>query len=52
MHFFGIDWVGINAENGRKLLLSIIYIGVVLLAGVILRALVGLVLGRTDHATI
>ena len=20
MHFLGIDWVGINAENGRKLL--------------------------------
>ncbi len=52
MHFFGIDWVGINAENGRKLLLSVIFVGVVLLSSLILRALVGLLLGRTDHATV
>ena len=52
MHFFGIDWVGVNAENGRKLLLSVMFIGVVVLSSVILRALVGLVLGRTDHATV
>ena len=30
MHFLGIDWVGVNAENGRKLLLSIVFIAAVL----------------------
>jgi hypothetical protein len=46
VHLFGIDWVGVKAENGRKLLLSVIFVGVVLLSSAILRALVGLVLGR------
>ncbi len=52
MHLFGIDWVGINPENGRKFLLSVIFVAVVLVSSVTLRALVGLVLGRTDHATV
>ena len=51
MEIFGINWVGINAENGRKLLLSVIFIVTVLLVSAGLRGLVGLVLGRTDHAT-
>ena len=50
MNFLGIDWVGVNAENGRKLLLSILFIIAVLLVRAGLRALVGLVLGRADHA--
>lgn len=52
MHFLGIDWVGINAENGRKLLLSLTFVVVVVVAGAAVRALVGLVLGRSDHQTI
>jgi small-conductance mechanosensitive channel len=52
VHLFGIDWVGVNAENGRKLLLSVIFVGVVLLLSAILRALVGLVLGRRDQGSI
>ena len=52
MHYLGIDWVGINAENGRKLLLSIAFVVIVLLASRMLRAVVGLVLRRTDHASI
>ncbi|MBN8926192.1 MAG: mechanosensitive ion channel protein MscS [Rhodospirillales bacterium 69-11] len=49
MHFLGIDWVGVNAENGRKLVLSIVFIAVVLLVGAGLRALAGLVLNRADY---
>ncbi|MCJ2086994.1 mechanosensitive ion channel family protein [Methylobacterium sp. E-005] len=52
MHLFGIDWVGVNAENGRKLVLSLVFVAVVLGGGFGLRALVGLVLTRTDHATL
>ncbi len=51
MTLFGIDWVGINPENGRKLLLSIAFVAIVLLVSVGLRSLVGLALGRTDHAS-
>ncbi|MCJ2118429.1 MULTISPECIES: mechanosensitive ion channel domain-containing protein [unclassified Methylobacterium] len=52
MHFLGIDWVGVNAENGRKLVLSLVFIAVVVGGGMGLRALVGLVLTRTDHSTL
>ena len=52
MHLLGIDWVGVNAENGRKLLLSIIFVAVVLAASAGLRALAGLVLGRADYASV
>ena len=52
MHFLGIDWVGVNAENGRKLLLSLAFIVVILLASSALRALVGLLLRKTDHASV
>ena len=51
MEIFGITWVGINSENGKKLLLSVIFIAVVLLISAALRGLVNLILGRTDHAT-
>ena len=51
MEIFGVDWVGIDAENGRKLLLSLLFITAVLLVSAALRGLVSLVLGRTDHAT-
>jgi len=52
MHLLGIDWVGVNAENGRKLLLSFIFIAIVLAASAGLRALAGLVLGRADSASV
>ena len=52
MHMLGIDWVGVNAENGRKLLLSLAFVAVVLLGSKALRALLGLTLGRADHASI
>lgn len=52
MNFLGIDWVGVTPENGRKLLLSLVFVAVVLLASRALRALVGLVLRRTDAAGI
>lgn len=51
MEFFGIRWVGINAENGNKLLLSLAFILIVFASSAMLRGLVGLLLGRTDHAT-
>jgi len=48
MNFLGLDWVGVTPENGRKLLLSLVFVAVVLLASRALCALVGLVLRRTD----
>ena len=44
MHFLGIEWVGVNAENGQRLLLSIAFVIVVLGAGAILRKTAALVL--------
>lgn len=52
MHFLGIDWVGVNAENGQKLLLSLAFVAFVLIASRVLRFLVGLVSGRRDDASI
>ena len=51
MNFLGIDWVGVNAENGRKLLLSLIFIVVVVGIRIGLRALVGRVAGKSFDAT-
>ncbi|WP_237479357.1 mechanosensitive ion channel family protein [Lichenibacterium dinghuense] len=51
MHLFGIDWVGVNAENGRKLVLSLVFIAVVVAVRIGLRALVGRVAGRSFDAT-
>ena len=51
MHLFGVDWVGVNPENGRKLLQSIIFITVVLVARRALSALIGVILGRADYAS-
>ena len=52
MHFLGIDWVGVNADNGRKLLLSLAFITIVVLANRLLRGLASLLLRRVDHATV
>ena len=52
MDFLGINWVGVDAENGRKLLLSLAFIFVVVVTSRILRGLVSIVLRRVDHATV
>ena len=52
MYFLGIDWVGVNADNGRKLLLSLAFIAIVVFASRLLRGLVSVVLRRVDHATV
>ena len=51
MNLFGIDWVGINAENGKKLVLSLAFIALVVATSVLARWLVGLLLNRSDHAS-
>lgn len=52
MKVLGVEWLGVNAASGRKLLFSLAFIAVVLLTGYLLRALAGLVLSRTDLGTI
>ncbi len=44
MEIFGIKFIGINAENGQKLFLTVIFIVGILLFGILLRAFVGLIL--------
>ncbi|CAN5136933.1 mechanosensitive ion channel [soil metagenome] len=44
MEIFGIRFIGINAENGQKLLLTILFVIGILLFGFALRAIVGLIL--------
>lgn len=51
MQLFGVNWVGLNAQNGIKLLLSLAFIFVVLGIGIALRWLVNVVLGRADQRT-
>jgi small-conductance mechanosensitive channel len=51
MHLWGIDWVGVNAENGRKLILSLVFIAIVVLVRIGLRALVGRFAGGTYDTT-
>ena len=48
MEWLGINWVGISAENGKKLVLSLIFIVVVTLLRMAVRWLVGQVFSRTD----
>ncbi len=45
MRIFGIDWVGVNPENGRKLLLSLGFVAAVLAVSWALRKLAGLLTG-------
>lgn len=52
MHFFGVDWVGVNADNGRKLLLSIAFVPTVLIVSRVLRAVFGLLINREDTASL
>ena len=46
MQLLGIDWVGVNADNGRKVLLSVSFVTVVLVTSWLLSHLAGLVTGR------
>lgn len=50
MEIFGVNWVGFNAENGQKLAISLIFVVVLLLVARVLRAIAGVVLGRTNYA--
>ena len=50
MHFLGIDWVGVNPDSGRKLLLSIAFVVVIMILSRTVRAVMGLTLGRTNAA--
>lgn len=43
MHLFGIRWLGVNAENGYKLLSSVAFIVVIIAGRYALGALVGLI---------
>ncbi len=52
MQLFGISWVGVNPENGMKLMLSLAFVAIVLVVSAASRWLVGQVLSRTDRATI
>ncbi len=52
LKLLGVEWLGVNVESGRKLLFSLAFIAVVLVVGALIKALVSLVLGRTDHATL
>jgi small-conductance mechanosensitive channel len=52
MHFLGIDWVGVDPQNGRKLVLSIIFIAVLLVAGAVLRGLTGLIMRKSSYSSI
>ena len=38
MKFFGIELIGFNADNGRKLLLTLVAIGIILLVGYLVRS--------------
>ncbi len=52
MHFLGIDWVGVNPENGRKLLLSLAFVAVVLATSAVARVIIGVALGRADQESV
>ena len=52
MEFLGIDWVGINAENGRKLLLSIAFIIVLYVIRFALRIVSGAIIGRGTNQSV
>ena len=49
MDLFGIRWVGLTVENGRKLLLSLGFIAAVVIVRYVLHALTGLFLRRESE---
>lgn len=52
MQLLGINWVGINPENGRKLLLSAIVIALLLLVNACVRWVVRIATRHADHASV
>ncbi len=50
VEILGVELVGVNAENGRKLVLTLVFVLVVLLVNRLLRALAGVVLRRRRDA--
>lgn len=52
MEFLGIQWVGFNPENGRKLLLSVAFVALALVVGELLRWITGLFVSRIDQSSI
>lgn len=51
MKLFGITFIGMNAENGRKVLITIVLVIIVLLAGYLLRKLANLLLAGKHRET-
>ena len=52
MDLFGIHWVGIDPETGRKAVYSLVLIATILMGSALLRGLIRVVLGTTQHATL
>ena len=52
MHLLGIDWVGVNAENGRRLVLSLAFVAVVLGVSAETRAVLGRLIGSTTDPNV
>ncbi len=52
MEFFGITWVGVNPQNGHKLILSLVFIAAVVLISRALRWLVGVALRNTERSSV
>lgn len=50
VEILGVELVGVNAENGRKIVLTIVFVLLVLLLGRLLRAAAGVVLRRRRDA--
>ena len=52
MEFFGITWVGMNPQNGHKLLLSLAFVVIVVVISRTLRWLVGIALRSTETTSV
>ncbi len=52
MHLLGIDWVGVTAANGRKLLLSAGFIAILLATSAVFRGAIGLAFRGTAHRAV
>ena len=52
MELFGVEWVGLTAENGHKLIVSLIFIAVCFGFVIALKGVVSLLLRSTDQASV
>ena len=52
MRLLGIEWVGVNPENGRKLILSLVFIIVLFTLAGVLRAVVTFATSRSDKTSL